>query len=77
MKIEYIEGLGKTVTSFFSDSNDKKSVETQLFLKEIQDEWKQLGYSEEESEELAKATYLKESDKSVLSLDGRLSEFYV
>ena len=59
MKIEYIEGLGKTVTSFFSDSNDKKSVETQLFLKEIQDEWKQLGYSEEESEELAKATYLK------------------
>lgn len=59
MKIEYIEGLGKTVTSFFSDSNDKKSVETQLSLEEIQDEWKQLGYSEEESEELAKATYLK------------------
>ena len=59
MKIEYIEGLGKTVTSFFSDSNDKKSVETQLPLEEIQDEWKQLGYSEEESEELAKATYLK------------------
>lgn len=59
MKIEYIEGLGKTVTSFFSDSSDKKSVETQLSLEEIQDEWKQLGYSEEESEELAKATYLK------------------
>ena len=59
MKIEYIEGLGKTVTSFFSDSNDKKSVEMQLSLEEIQDEWKQLGYSEEESEELAKATYLK------------------
>ena len=57
MKIEYIEGLGKTVTSFFSDSNDKKSVETQLSLEEIQDEWKQLGYSEEESEELAKATF--------------------
>lgn len=59
MKIEYIEGLGKTVTSFFPDSSDKKSVETQLSLEEIQDEWKQLGYSEEESEELAKATYLK------------------
>ena len=59
MKIEYIEGLGKTVTSFFSDSSDKKSVETQLSLEEIQDEWKQLGYSEEEREELAKATYLK------------------
>lgn len=59
MKIEYIEGLGKTVTSFFSDSSDKKSVETQLSLEEIQDEWKQLGYSEEESEKLAKATYLK------------------
>lgn len=59
MKIEYIEGLGKTVTSFFSNSSDKKSVETQLSLEEIQDEWKQLGYSEEESEELAKATYLK------------------
>lgn len=59
MKIEYIEGLGKTVTSFFSDSSDKKSVETQLSLEEIQDEWKQLGYSEEESEELAKATCLK------------------
>lgn len=58
MKIEYIEGLGKTVTSFFSDSSDKKSVETQLSFQEIQDEWKQLGYSEEESEELAKATYL-------------------
>ena len=40
MKIEYIEGLGKTVTSFFSDSSDKKSVETQLSLEEIQDEWK-------------------------------------
>lgn len=59
MKIEYIEGLGKTVTSFFSDSSDKKSVEMQLSLEEIQDEWKQLGYSEEESEELAKATCLK------------------
>lgn len=59
MKIEYIEGLGKTVTSFFSNSSDKKSVETQLSLEEIQDEWKQLGYSEEESEELAKAIYLK------------------
>lgn len=59
MKIEYIEGIGKTVTSFFSDSSDKKSVEMQLSLEEIQDEWKQLGYSEEESEELAKATYLK------------------
>ena len=59
MKIEYIEGLGKTVTSFFSDSSDKKSVETQLSLEEIQDEWKKLGYSEEESEELAKVTYLK------------------
>lgn len=59
MKIEYIEGLGKTVASFFSDSSDKKPVETQLSLEEIQDEWKQLGYSEEESEELAKATYLK------------------